>query len=748
MSSVAFAEKSSIAPALRAGVGAKSASGGLRIGEPNDSFEREADHIADEVMLGAATRRSWSFSRMSIDSRLQRKCACGGSAPEGECEECKEKQSVLRRKALGSDRLDEPPPVVNEALRSPGDPLDTGTRVFFERHFGHNFGGVRVHTDSLAAQSAHAVGARAYTVGNNIVFGAGQHAPATPSGRRLLAHELAHVVQQGRGGPSVEVSAKPSLEQSAEHAAESAITGNRIRIAGSAKPHIARFPIATTPADFPVAGKKQDPGDIMNIYFDRNSSALDAAEKTKIPLIISSVTPAVPMKLNGFRSEDEPAALANDRAHKVDSELGAAVPPHTAARTIAAIPAAGVGKVEYRESRRVEVLPAPTAAPPPVSAVPTCGGPPPVCDTAFKNAFNSAQPVAKNMVSAAVTALGTAPLAANTTTLLTTLFGGAGVAGTIKTKLSNLVTHLTAMPAQFRCHNQCDGFCTNPAYNCGVGVGVPAADPCNTPGSKSMMTLCPDFRAEPDVNKRAQLLIHEGSHGTTGLQTVDLSYGVERGIISLSAADSLRNTDSYVLLVRNLHTPGSVPIGPTPADKVTDAAGTGDCPTKDPVLCRALAHLEKWAVTARQDVSLLYDEVGKALPPGSWSAGHPQLLMRDLAPLFGLTDPGAGPAFTHPTADDKLKLAGIYDRYNSMMYQVYLNQLKINKVAVGADSWTVGKPATITLTPPFDAIGATVDKIKRLFELLAAATPTITAALRPSYVEAADRIRKRRGYGP
>src|SRR5215467_11904416 len=66
MSSVAFAEKSSIAPALKAGVGTKSASGGLRIGEPNDSFEREADHIADEVMLGAATRRSWSFSRMSI----------------------------------------------------------------------------------------------------------------------------------------------------------------------------------------------------------------------------------------------------------------------------------------------------------------------------------------------------------------------------------------------------------------------------------------------------------------------------------------------------------------------------------------------------------------------------------------------------------------------------------------------------------------------------------------------------------
>jgi hypothetical protein len=265
-----------------------------------------------------------------------------------------------------------------------------------------------------------------------------------------------------------------------------------------------------------------------------------------------------------------------------------------------------------------------------------------------------------------------------------------------------------------------------------------------------MMTLCPDFLAEPDVDKRAQTLIHEGSHGTATLQTVDLSYGVERGIILLSAADALRNTDSYVLLVRNLHTPGSVAIGPTPPDAIT-GIGPGTCPTADPAICRALAFLEKWAVTARQDISGVYGAVVTVVgpPPVPWTAGYNQGLLHDVASLFGLTDPNAAPPFVSAVADDKLKLAGIYDRYNTMMFQIYLNRVTINKIpAGGVESWTFGNPATLTLTPAFAGIGSVVGQIKRIYELLATATPGVTAALRPSYVEAADRIRLRRHYGP
>lgn len=93
------------------------------------------------------------------------------------------------------------PPVVHDVLARPGQPLDGATRVFMGSRLGADFRDVRVHTDAQAAESARGVSARAYTVGHDIVFGDGHWQPHTTAGRRLLAHELAHVVQQrGRGG--------------------------------------------------------------------------------------------------------------------------------------------------------------------------------------------------------------------------------------------------------------------------------------------------------------------------------------------------------------------------------------------------------------------------------------------------------------------------------------------------------------------------------------------------------------------
>lgn len=94
------------------------------------------------------------------------------------------------------------PPVVDEAARSPGQPLDGGTRARFEPLLGHDFSRVRIHTGPVADEAARAVGARAYTLGDDVVFAAGRYAPATAEGQRLLAHELTHVSQQAAGlGP-------------------------------------------------------------------------------------------------------------------------------------------------------------------------------------------------------------------------------------------------------------------------------------------------------------------------------------------------------------------------------------------------------------------------------------------------------------------------------------------------------------------------------------------------------------------
>jgi len=153
---------------------------------------------------------------------LQRKCACGGSpGVDGECAECRKKR--LQRRAAVPSELGIVPPRVHDVLRSPGQPLDADTRAFMEPRFGHNFSQVRIHTDEAAAASAQSVNALAYTVGQQVVFDDAHYAPQTAAGRRLIAHELAHVVQQS--GTTVAVANERHLEAEADRV-EAAVMSN------------------------------------------------------------------------------------------------------------------------------------------------------------------------------------------------------------------------------------------------------------------------------------------------------------------------------------------------------------------------------------------------------------------------------------------------------------------------------------------------------------------------------------------
>lgn len=105
---------------------------------------------------------------------------------------------TMQRKAAGPRGANySVPAIVHDVLRSPGQPLERQAQSFMESRFGHDFSRVRIHADAQAAKSAQQIDAKAYTVGPDIVFGAGRYGPQTESGRLLLAHELAHVVQQG-----------------------------------------------------------------------------------------------------------------------------------------------------------------------------------------------------------------------------------------------------------------------------------------------------------------------------------------------------------------------------------------------------------------------------------------------------------------------------------------------------------------------------------------------------------------------
>lgn len=141
-----------------------------------------------------------------------------------QCDKCRRKKP-LQRSLTNRYHPAVAPPVVHDVLRSPGKDLDGTTQIFMERRFGHNFSHVRVHTGDLAAQSAEAVSSTAYTVGNNIVFGAGQYNPSTSGGLKLLAHEIAHTIQQ-RSEPYDEVKLSPSsgpLEEEADRSAALAV---------------------------------------------------------------------------------------------------------------------------------------------------------------------------------------------------------------------------------------------------------------------------------------------------------------------------------------------------------------------------------------------------------------------------------------------------------------------------------------------------------------------------------------------
>jgi len=192
----------------------------LTIGQPNDKYEQEADRVADRVM------------RMS-DADVAQRVEIGTIQPmqiQRMCTECEEEQAVQRQPEeeeeqlqakFSDDRIQRQEEEEEEALQTKGtpgqtpqvgsgvesrinslkgggQPLDPATRSFFEPRFGHDFSHVRVHADSNASETAKSVNARAFTLGNNVVFGSGEYQLQSREGKRLLGHELTHIIQQGQ----------------------------------------------------------------------------------------------------------------------------------------------------------------------------------------------------------------------------------------------------------------------------------------------------------------------------------------------------------------------------------------------------------------------------------------------------------------------------------------------------------------------------------------------------------------------
>jgi hypothetical protein len=182
----------------------------LEIGAVNDPLEADADRVAQQVMRmaepSAATHDVGAIRRMCPDCQkeddeqkaVQR--SANGNVVRRVCPACAherdEKPAVQRKsEGAGSDSI-AAPPIISRVLQDRGQPLDVQARSFFEPRFGADLGGVRIHDNQQAAASARAIGAHAYTHGQHIVFGEGQYSPQSSQGKELLAHELAHTLQQ------------------------------------------------------------------------------------------------------------------------------------------------------------------------------------------------------------------------------------------------------------------------------------------------------------------------------------------------------------------------------------------------------------------------------------------------------------------------------------------------------------------------------------------------------------------------
>ena len=161
----------------------------LKIGQPNDVYEQEADRVAEQVMRMAVNEAKPVANTLNPPNTVHRKC-----------DACEEEEEPVQRKALpsGGGITAQSPAHVREAIGSGDSPLDRQTRSFFEPHLGYDLSSIRIHTGGTAAESAKAIDAKAYTLGSDIVFGDGEYQPETDFGKQILAHELTHVRQGGK----------------------------------------------------------------------------------------------------------------------------------------------------------------------------------------------------------------------------------------------------------------------------------------------------------------------------------------------------------------------------------------------------------------------------------------------------------------------------------------------------------------------------------------------------------------------
>lgn len=304
------------------------------VSAPDDPLERQADVVAERIM------------RMPADPPIE----SAQGVIQRMCKECndeeEEKGRIHRTKSADSgDGLDLSTAV--QATQKSGTALPADVRSFFEPRFGHDFSDVRVHTGDEAVRGARAAEARAYTIGRDIVFGAHEYAPGTAEGRRLLAHELTHVIQQdGGSGPDA------TLQRACGPAAIGAPAGCT-----------ARDPVFLS--GYPT------------YRYDVNCDTTAAGERARMVNAVRALPATAQFEIHGFASMDGDAAfnhnLACARALRAQSILTAAPPGGAGVAAARIIGVFNHGPTPGPEAARQSVVLAPRTPTPLPSPAPAAG---------------------------------------------------------------------------------------------------------------------------------------------------------------------------------------------------------------------------------------------------------------------------------------------------------------------------------------------------------------------------------------
>lgn len=699
----------------------------LNIGKSNDKYEVEADKVADQVVSSKNNSTQDTFFNPSpvvqkkkendeqkgnnSEKDIQEKPLAENITPvlqlqsydeknvQQKCEACEkeDKKNVQAKKssniqASSNEDLESKDNSSLErnlnASKTSGSPLSIQTKQEMESGFGVDFSKVRVHNDSNAVQMNKELGAQAFANGNDIYFNEGKYNPNSTEGKHLLAHELTHTVQQGNKSV-IQKSTDPNF----------AITGLSPLAAGTPN----------------------------TIFFEMGSSSVNT-EEHKVDALAANTSQSY--DLEGFASEEGPDAVNRDIAQRriisVSNMLRSK--GHTGAHNPINSFSQGNNRINYRDLRKVEVRNVGDASTE-LDCNPTALNPHPEvanCNTSF----STAHPLALAKTTDARDRMDGATGAERTRieNAVTFFFGNAGLYNTILGHLRNHVIQVNDQSNTVVCHNSCDNGCE------GASAYMPG-----TTGPGAVLTLCPSFINETDLNSRVTTLIHEAFHATSGLGTRDLAYDAERGFTMIDPAIALRNTDTYVAFIEEIVTPGSV-IGGSSLRDVIDASITG---TQLTDLRRVMAFLEKWVIESTAEISSLYDMIIEARRLSSWtgvSFPYYEDTMVFVSTIFGLTAPA-----TVPLERDQAAVAGINFRLMAMDEFLWETNIQINKDNTQAVQFANGPSEPLIVNDTFLSSGQHA-MVYLLVEKLVEANSRIASSERPKYVRLIEEIRVHAGH--